>query len=152
MSDLDAYYAALGQVGRERATPPRNDGYTVDEVLRGISPDGGKYPLRILLAVYLKAKNEIHFTEGDTVKVHPQYAAGPHGNGWVGYEQMFADETAVVNEVKFSPLANEWFATIRYYNPYRWSDWQNKMFHDDKPASFVWAVDRLIRVEANVGV
>jgi len=147
---VDAYYDTLGKTGRQ-ITPPASDARpTVDEVLRGLSRDGGRYPLTILLAVYMKEKAKIGFTEGDTVKVTPAAASRDHGPGWSGYEEMFAAETATVTEVQFSPHHDCWHVSIRYTNTYRRSKFTAEIYDRKKPGIFTFRPEDLFHLDAKV--
>ena len=149
---VDAYYNTLGRAGREITPPPPDARPTVDEVLRGLSSDGGRYPLTILLAVYMKEKAKVGFTEGDTVKVMPAVARRDHGPGWFGYDEMFEAETATVVDVQFSPHWDTWMVDIRYENTYRRSRFTGEIHDRGKPGMFTWRPKDLIRLDANVGV
>lgn len=144
---VDEFYNTLGRTGREITPPPDTSRYTVDEVLRGISRDGGRYPLTILLAVYMNEKAKVGFTEGDTVKVHPAVAHGEHGPGWFGYDEMFETETATVTNVQFSPHWDRWMVDIRYADTYRRSGFTGKIHHRGEPGIFTFAPADLFRLE-----
>jgi hypothetical protein len=151
MSDkVSDYYDELGRTGRDITPPPDTSRYTVDEVLRGISRDGGRYPLTILLAVYMKEKAKVGFTEGDTVKVMPAVARRDHGPGWQGYEEMFEAEPATVTEVQFSPSHDCWHVSIRYANTYRRSGFTGEIYDRGKPGIFTFRPTSLFRLDAKV--
>lgn len=114
--NIDEELARLAELGKH--APYVDDKPTVDEVLRGISKDGGLWSLKVLLGGYLESKSRVGFAEGDTVKVRKPFIASLCTQGWAGYQAMFHDSVATVVEVRFSPVHRRWIVDIRYEVPY----------------------------------
>lgn len=130
---------------RGRAVRPSTTGIvSVDDVLFGISRDGGLYALKVLLGGYLDAQSRVGFAEGDKVRVRRRYVESLNRDGWKGYSAMFHDATATVLRVQYSPHHSKWYVDVEYPTPYYYAQhWGSnpepryELYVKDRPSVFM---------------
>ena len=145
--DIDDLYIALGEEGRKQVDVTSSRP-SVDEVLRGITSDGGDYALRCLLGPYLKAQRATGFATGDTVIVVPEEIDRLCDNGWSGSEAMFHDYVGEVIRVGFSPYHDSFIIDVCFDPCYRyWRKNDRDEFHlhiSDGPRIYMFRPESLM--------